>query len=91
MAEYINNNTDHSPITANCTITKNSGNDGGGIFNYNASPDILNCIIANNIVNERGFYKGGAGGIDNSMFGSPKIINCLIAGNKGDNGGGIIL
>lgn len=85
-----NNNSSDKPVIVNCSITGNSGKASGGVFNDNASPYILNCVVTNNIAIDRGFNKGGAGGISNKNFGTPYIINCLIAGNKGDDGGGIL-
>lgn len=85
-----NSNTNDRLVISNCTIKGNKGNASGGILNNEASPYIINCSIINNIATERGFIKGGAGGINNRNGSDPIIINCLIAGNKGDDGGGIL-
>ena len=44
MYNYVNSN----PMVANCTFSGNSALYGGGIFNYGASPQIVNCIVWDN-------------------------------------------
>jgi len=64
------------------TIKNGDYTEGGGIYCYNSSPTIINCIITGNIAN----YGGGIY-CDNSC---PTITNCTISGNTAENyGGGI--
>ncbi|MEN8251620.1 MAG: choice-of-anchor Q domain-containing protein [Bacteroidota bacterium] len=79
------------------TITNGRFFQGGGIYVYNASPTISNCIIKNNSTQYTyGDYYGG--GIylksNNPLLEHiyPIVSNCIIAGNKsGRRGGGIFL
>ncbi len=54
---------------------------GGGLLNYFASPDVVNCIFAGNAA-ERG------GAICNHA-GSPTVTDCEISGNTGSSGGAV--
>ena len=60
---------------------------GGGMYNYQSSPTVSNCIFSGN---EVGLNSGGSGGgmcNDNS---SPTVINCIFSDNKSwGNGGGM--
>lgn len=79
----IQNNVKHgfecqssNPYIINCFINDN-GNDniaGGGIFNFNSSPRILNCTIAKN----NAYYGGG---IYNEYYSSPSITNSIFWSN----------
>ena len=56
---------------------------GGGIYCYNSSPTIVNCIIEGNAA-------GKGGGIGCQWFSYPAIVNCKIKANSADYyGGGI--
>jgi hypothetical protein len=58
-------------------------NSGGGIFIYNGSPTVKNCIISNCFAEQQG------GGIMNRSA-SGLITNCVVTGNtSGSSGGGI--
>ncbi|WP_164515300.1 MBG domain-containing protein [Flavobacterium ustbae] len=61
----------------------NSASQGGGIYNRNSSPTIVNCIITDNAMFPYPYYKfktfGGGVYNDNS---SPILINCIIKNNK---------
>lgn len=54
---------------------------GGGIYDYNGSPTINDCIIGGNRADEDG------GGISINS-GSPLLTNCTITGNTAIDGGG---
>ena len=84
----------------NCIIENNRARDGGGIYGYNASLEIIKCEIIENEVDPRiGYEKSRGGGIycsDSSMT----ISECSIEKNinegwdgytiySGSNGGGI--
>jgi hypothetical protein len=77
-----------SPTIKNCVITGNQsiGTDSGsgaGISCYlNASPIIVNCLVASN----SGVWGGG---IYCNFSSSPNISNCTITGNFARGGGGI--
>lgn len=72
-----------SPAIANCVVTSNTANYGGGIYcNSYSSPIITNCIITGNIV-----VYGGAG-IACRNLSLPYIGNCTISLNSASNEGG---
>ena len=71
------------------TLTGSGDNTfGAGIWNDNASPRILNCIIRDNEITGTGFITKG-GGIANTS-GSPTIANCVLINNKTSYQGGAI-
>lgn len=85
--------TDETAVLDGFTITAGNANrrrplehhqdDGGGIYNYEGSPTITNCVISSNSARDNG------GGMYNYK-GSPLIINCRVTGNSaGGSGGGI--
>jgi len=78
-----------SPTITNCTISRNSAEDGGGIYSsYSSSPTITNCTISGNSGVRDGLAPGSGGGIyceDSNAV----ITRCTISGNLSDNGGGI--
>ncbi|MGO4772798.1 MBG domain-containing protein, partial [Flavobacterium sp. W22_SRS_FK3] len=61
----------------------NQSSQGGGIYNKNSSPSIVNCIIKDNSLFPYPYYTfttyGGGIYNDNS---SPVLINCIITNNK---------
>ena len=99
---FYNDYTDSNPLTNsakldNVTIQNgySSGSspdsNGGGMFNYNASPEITNCTFSNNSAS--GSSYGCGGGIYNDSS-SPKLTNCTFSGNRASGssygyGGGI--
>lgn len=54
---------------------------GGGMYNYNSSPSLAHCVIADNRASS-----GGGVFNDNS---SPRITDCTLAANTASSGGGI--
>ena len=57
---------------------------GGGMYNNNASPSVVNCIFSNNQADIWG------GGMYNEASSSPTVINCTFSGNRANlDGGGI--
>lgn len=77
-----------SSYIANCTITRNSANEGAGMFGYQSKFVMDNCHVTNNTAGSV-FGDGEGGGVDN--LGSSSIItNCVITGNSAmQSGGGI--
>jgi parallel beta-helix repeat protein len=74
--------TDETAVLDGFTITGGNANDsaigmgrGGGMYNENGNPTIINCTISGN----------NGGGMFNDT-GSPTLTNCTISGN---NGGGM--
>ncbi|GAB3510961.1 hypothetical protein GCM10027341_49910 [Spirosoma knui] len=66
----------------NATVPSSLLDYGGGIFNFNSSPTISNCLFQGNTART-----GGA--LFNSNNSNLRLINCLFQGNTADNGGGI--
>ena len=73
-----------SPTIANCTISENTVDVGGGFYCINSSPTITNCTITGNSGTGAGIY---------CNEGSPTIANCTISDNiapdSHDDGGGL--
>ncbi|CAN5459574.1 hypothetical protein BH10BAC3_BH10BAC3_29780 [soil metagenome] len=70
-----------SPTIRNCQLIANSANTyGGGIFNEEGSPLIINTIVAGNTANF-------GGGVYNELA-TPVIVNCSFSGNLASTGGG---
>jgi hypothetical protein len=79
---------DETTILDGLTITAGNANGsspydaGGGMYNHNASPVVINCIFTKNVADANG------GGMYNESS-NPKITNCIFSGNLADYGGGI--
>ena len=77
----------HSGEEPNCIVSSltirnaYTGGKGAGIYCYNSSPTIINCVIS---TNSAGTHGGGLF-CQNS---SPQIIGCVISGNTSANDGG---
>lgn len=76
------NGEDHDTILDGFTIT---GNDiitvwGGGMYNRESSPTVMNCIFTNNPTTEIG------GGMLNDRS-SPRVIDCIFDNNYAQKGG----
>ena len=63
------------------TITGGISDYGGGIYNNNSSPTVINCTFSGNLAN----YDGG--GMHNAGS-SPIVTNCTFAGNTANYHGG---
>jgi hypothetical protein len=80
--------TDSISILDGFTITGGNANGlggdayGGGMFNYEASPTVTNCIFSNNYAN------WGGGGVFNCYF-TGTVTNCTFSNNYGGQGGGM--
>ena len=72
-----------NPTIINCTISGNTADVGGGIYNASSHPAVANCVISGNRADE-------GGGIYNFGGSNPAVTNCTITGNTADvSGGGI--
>jgi len=69
-------------IIEGCVIDSNNSIGGGGIFTWEDSPLIYNCLFSHNLAT------AGGGGI-HSHNGSPTIENCTFVFNSAIYGGGI--
>jgi len=79
---YFGNGEGENSEVSGFTITNGFDVDGGGLYCYNASPTITNCIISGNTADDYG------GGI-HCYNASPTITDCTIGGNTAEGGGGI--
>ena len=57
---------------------------GGGIYNFNSSPLVRNCIFTSNLAT---FYGGAV--FNQGAAAIPTFINCVFSGNEAGFGGGI--
>ncbi len=72
-----------SPTLANCTMSGNSADDGGGVYcDWYSSPTLTNCTISGNLAS-----RGGGVYCNRS---TPTLTNCTISGNSAyAYGGGV--
>jgi hypothetical protein len=80
---YIRTGEDANCIISGLTITNaHTGGKGGGVFCYNSSPTITNCVITGNSANTHG------GGFFFQLS-NAAVIGCVITGNSAvlDGGG----
>jgi len=79
----IANGIDSSAKLNGFSIVNGYGNIGGGMYNYNSSPNVTNCIFKNNIANPLG------GGIYNKYYSNPIVFNCTFENNSAYMAGAI--
>ena len=73
-----------SPTISKCVIIDNQTSNGGGIYCINnSSPNVVDCVITNNLVSRNG------GGIYASNNSTPSVTRCTISDNRASSGGGI--
>jgi len=70
----FSNGEGNDTVLSGFTITNGYAEEGGGIYCYESSPSITNCIISNNEADY-------GGGIYCGYYSSPIITNCTISGN----------
>ena len=81
---YVHSGEDANCIVSGLTIRNGyTGGKGGGIFCYNSSPTITNCVISCN-------YAGTYGGAIFCQSSSPQFISCIITGNSARWDGGAL-
>jgi len=75
-----------SPVIANCLITGNAGELGGGMFcgGATSSPLIIHCRFEGNQADRAG------GGVYNYLLTNTRIVDCLFVGNSAMFGGAIL-
>ena len=71
------------------TITGGFTDLGGGMFNYNSSPTVVNCTFLNNVASLCHFNCAGHGGGMFNEGGSPTVTNCTFRDNGANFGGGM--
>lgn len=75
--------TDATAVLDGCTITAGSGDNGGGMFNDEGSPTVIDCTFrANHTTNGAGLY--------NVNGSRPVLNNCTFSDNVADANGGAI-
>jgi hypothetical protein len=87
----INNGLDNTALLDGFTITNGQANKaeyarqrGGGMYNFNASPLVRNCIFTGNLATA---YGGGV--FNQGASATPTFINCVFSGNQAQFGGGL--
>jgi len=58
-----------------------SSNCGGGMYNFQSSPTVVNCVFGGNRAGANG------GGMQNEFGSSPTVTNCTFSGNSANYGG----
>ncbi len=96
----LNNGSDNTQFI-NCVFYDNKvGNDpeidflydadsyGGAVYNFGASPSLINCTLANNSADSDTSYKGYGGAMYNEDCGGdyscPSVTNCILWDNVAD-------
>ncbi|HUW82093.1 MAG TPA: right-handed parallel beta-helix repeat-containing protein [Phycisphaerae bacterium] len=94
-----------SPLITGCEITDNVTDfDGGGVSSYNASPILVDCVLARNEAAGNGGAVFGAssvtscrvtdnvaGGTGGGLYGVSQIVNCDISRNSATRAGGMAI
>ena len=79
---------DETAVLDGFTITGGNANGGyehsrgGGMYNFDNSPTVINCTFTENSA-------GDGGGIYNYDYSSPAVLNCTFSGNSAGYGGGM--
>src|SRR2546421_7192053 len=84
---------DHAILTiANCTITGNRAQDGGGIFNNGVGAGAAQLTVTNSTISGNSAASGGGGIVNDGFAGSATltITNSTLSGNSANLGGGIL-
>ena len=80
-----------SPTIIGCRITDNMSSFGGGIDSNNATPTLINCLIAGNDVQvDIDGFGGVGGGVYSTQGSQTLVVNCTIVDNTASvSGGGV--
>jgi hypothetical protein len=75
----------------NCTFNGNGAynGDGGGIYNYQSVPNVVDCIFIGNSSFVESPAQAKGGGIYNYQSSNATVANCTFTGNSSEWGGGI--
>jgi hypothetical protein len=85
---YFRNGEDSTSVLQGFTITNGYADYyGGGIYNSNSSPTIINCTLIGNEASCSGGVSEGGGGMYN-WYSSPTVTNCTFSENGADFGTG---
>lgn len=77
-------NDGSSPTLNHCTFAANSGDHGGGMYNFESSSPVLDhCTFSGNSA------KGDGGGIFNVFNSAPTLVDCTFENNSASRGGGM--
>ena len=80
---HFHNGETAAAVVQGFTITNGAADEGGGMFNQNSSPTVIQCTFSENwapVV--------GGGGMCNYQS-SPTVTDCTFSGNVADDGGGM--
>lgn len=72
-----------SPTITDCDFISNFAGRGGALYNYQAEPNLLNCLFEENLA------RWDAGAVMNSDASDSVFTNCIFWKNQGMNGGGV--
>jgi len=79
-----------STILDGFTITGgNSSASGAGMFNYESSPTLVNCLFTGNTASNVGSTASNGGAVYNGRRSAPALVDCRFIGNRANNGGAI--
>ena len=79
---HCHSNETSNTIIEGFTIANGYAATGGGMYSYNSSPMIINCIFSGNTA-ENG------GGMSNTFNSNPTMTNCTFISNTANYGGGM--
>lgn len=84
-AFFFHSGEDADSIVDGFTITNGVASHGGGMYSYNSSPTVRNCVFSENSSST------GGGGMYNYSNSSPTVNKCTFIGNSSNtnNGGGM--
>jgi len=88
VVQCVNDESPHTildgfTITGGRATGSEPNDRGGGMYNYEASPTVANCIFTNNTADANG------GGMCNDSNSSPTVTNCVFLVNVAHCGGGM--
>ena len=82
------NNETRETVFQDLVIVNGSANGGAGMFNFNSSPTLINCIFKDNHAYAT---DNGGGALLNFGASAPKLINCHFENNSAAMWGGAVM